>query len=89
MSVSSGVIINNRRGIHARPSSEVAKEALKYKSNISIFYNEKFANAKDVLQIIMLELFKDARVTITVEGSDEKEALNGVKHFLEKEYDYD
>jgi phosphocarrier protein HPr len=72
MSVSCNAIVRNERGIHARPSSVIAKEALKYKSNIMIHYNGKSASAKDVLQIIMLELFVGSVVMITAQGEDEK-----------------
>jgi phosphotransferase system HPr (HPr) family protein len=81
--------IKNERGIHARPSSEVAKEALKYKSKITITYNGKTANAKDVLQIIILELFRGTVIQLTTEGEDEKQAFDAIKALLEKEYKFD
>jgi phosphotransferase system HPr (HPr) family protein len=89
MSVSSEATINNSKGIHARPSSEIAREALKYKSTVTITYNNKSANAKDVLQLIMLELFQGTNVIITAEGDDEKEALENIKKYVEKIYEYD
>ena len=46
MSVSCYATVKNERGIHARPSSVIAKESLKFKSDITIQYNGKTANAK-------------------------------------------
>ena len=89
MSMTGSATINNERGIHARPSSEVAKEALKFKSKITITYNGKTANAKDVLQIIILELFRGTVVQLTTEGDDEKTAFEAIKTLLEKEYKFD
>lgn len=89
MSVSCKVIIKNERGIHARPSSEIAKEALKYKSDITITYEDKKASAKDVLQLIMLELFAGIEVEITAKGDDEKKALEAIKILVEKQYSFD
>jgi phosphotransferase system HPr (HPr) family protein len=89
MSVSGSATIVNERGIHARPSSEIAKEALKYKSKVTINYNGKTANAKDVLQIIILELFKGITVQLIVDGEDEQKAFDAVKQLLEKEYKFD
>ncbi|MCK4798224.1 MAG: HPr family phosphocarrier protein [Spirochaetes bacterium] len=86
MSISCIVTIKNERGIHARPSSDIAKEALKYKSDIKIVYDGKEATAKDVLQIIMLELFEGTTVQVVAEGEDEKAALNAVKTLLKKKY---
>jgi phosphocarrier protein HPr len=89
MSMIGNATIKNERGIHARPSSEVAKEALKYKSKITITYNGKTANAKDVLQIIILELFKGTTVSLSTDGEDEKPAFEAIKSLLEKEYKFD
>lgn len=89
MSVSGSITVKNERGIHARPSSEIAKEALKYKSKVIISYDGKSANAKDVLQIIILELFQGTTVLITADGEDEKEAFKAIKELVEKEYKFD
>jgi len=89
MSVSSHARVMNEKGIHARPSSEIAKEALRYKSDITIIYNGKTASAKDVLQLIMLELFQGTEVEIISDGEDEVEALNSVKELVEKTYSFD
>jgi len=89
MSKSGFAIIKSERGIHARPSSEIAREALKYKSNITITYKGKSANAKDVLQLIILELFKNEKVELIVSGPDESEAFEVIKNILEKEFKFD
>ncbi len=89
MSISGSVTVTNERGIHARPSSEIAKESLKYKSKIIISYDGKSADAKDVLQIIILELFKGNTVHLSADGEDEKDAFYGVKEFIEKKYEFD
>ena len=89
MSISCTATVSNDKGIHARPSSEIAKEALKYKSDILINYDGKTANAKDVLQLIMLELFKGTKVEIVAEGVDERKAIEAIKNYIEKEYEYD
>ncbi|HOJ64610.1 MAG TPA: HPr family phosphocarrier protein [Spirochaetota bacterium] len=81
--------VKNERGIHARPSGEIAKEALKYKSKISINFQGKTANAKDVIQLIILEMLKGAVVEIVAEGEDEEAAFNAIKELIEKEYIFD
>lgn len=89
MSVSCKATVKNVRGIHARPSSVIAKTALNYKSEIIILYNGKSANAKDVLQIIMLELFAGSVVTITAKGDDEKIAIENVKQAVEEKFNFE
>jgi phosphocarrier protein len=89
MSISCEATVKNSRGIHARPSSEIAKTALKYQSDITIKYEDRTANAKDVLQLIMLELFEGSNVIIEAEGEDEEDALEEIKKLVEKEYNFD
>ena len=89
MSVSCIAKVKNPKGIHARPSSEIARTALTFKSDIFIKFEDKKASAKDVLQIIMLELFEGSKVTIEANGKDEKEALRKIKKLVENEYQFD
>ncbi|MBQ3922285.1 MAG: HPr family phosphocarrier protein [Spirochaetales bacterium] len=87
--VTGKIVIKNERGIHARPSAEVAKEAIKYKSSITVDHEGNKGNAKEVLQLIVLELYKGETVTLTAEGEDEQAAFDAVKALLEKQYDFD
>jgi phosphocarrier protein len=87
--VSCKATVHNDRGIHARPSSEIAKEALKYKSKVTINFNGKTANAKDVLQIIILELFCNTTVDIIADGEDEAQALEAIRNLIENQYKFD
>lgn len=89
MSVSATAIIKNLKGIHARPSSIIALESSKYKSTITLEHSKQQANAKDILQILILQLFCGSIVNITADGDDEEEALQATKQLLEKEYNFD
>lgn len=87
--VSGSAIVKNDKGIHARPSSEISIESQKYSSQITLKYNGNVANSRDVLQIIILELFKGVEVEIEAEGEDEQAALDAIKAMIEKTFDYD
>lgn len=87
--VSGTAVVKNGKGIHARPSSEISIESQKYKSKITLKYNGNVANSRDVLQIIILELFSGVEVEVVAEGEDEQEALEAIKAMIEKHFDYD
>lgn len=87
--VSGFAIVKNDKGIHARPSSEISIESQKYKSQITLKYNGNVANSRDVLQIIILELFKGVELEIVAEGEDEQDALDAIKAMIENVFDYD
>ena len=46
------IIIENETGLHARPATEISKEAMKYKSDIKFVVNGKTLNAKSPLMIM-------------------------------------
>ena len=46
------IVIESETGIHARPATEISKEAMKYKSDIKFVVNGKTANAKSPLMIM-------------------------------------
>ena len=83
------VIINNKDGIHARPSAIIAQEAQKYKSKINISFDKRIADAKNILSLITLGMFQYAEVELVVEDEDENmlnEVFSVIKTLLEKEY---
>ena len=82
-------IVRNIRGIHARPSGEIANAAKNYESQVKIIHNGSVADAKNVLQIIILELGCDSQVTIEAKGNDADIALNKIKELVEHQYLYD
>ena len=46
------VMVKNQVGLHARPATEISKEAMKYKSDIKFVVNGKTLNAKSPLMIM-------------------------------------
>ena len=46
------VVINNETGLHARPATEIAKIAMKYKCDTNLIVNGKSINAKYPLMIM-------------------------------------
>jgi len=83
------VVVKNIRGIHARPSGEIANAAKNYESQIKIIHNDLVADAKNVLQIIILELGYNSQVTIEAKGNDADIAIDKIKELIEHEYSYD
>ncbi len=72
-------------GIHARPATMLVQTASRYDSEIALEYNEKSINLKSIMGVMSLGAGKNADVTITVEGSDEEEAIEALEETLIKE----
>lgn len=76
-------VIKDEVGIHARPASELVKEAKKYASAITISKGDKSAVATKLMAVMSLGVKCGEEITLTVEGEDEDTALEGMKAFME------
>lgn len=74
--------IINKLGLHARPSSKLAELCNQFSSNISILKDDKKISAKNMMDILMLALGYKSKITILIEGNDEKEAANEIKNLI-------
>ena len=77
------VTIPNEMGMHSRAAAQFVAYAYKYDSNISLIVDNKQANAKSILNIIMLGLKKGDEVLVRVEGGKEEEVLEDIVKYLE------
>ncbi|MBA2368972.1 MAG: HPr family phosphocarrier protein [Candidatus Protochlamydia sp.] len=71
-------IVGNDRGLHTRPSTELARCASSFKSKVFLRYQKHSANAKSLLGILMLAATKGANITIEAEGVDAEEAVQSI-----------
>lgn len=76
-------VIKDEVGIHARPASELVKEAKKYASVITIAKGDKSAAATKLMAVMSLGVKCGEEITVTVEGEDEETAFDGIKTFME------
>ena len=76
--------IVDEQGIHARPAGELVKLAKGYDSKVSVEKVGKSADAKKILGLMGLGVKKGEVITVTVEGTDEKQAAAAIEEFLRK-----
>ena len=76
-------VIKDEVGIHARPASELVKEAKKYSSTITITKDDKSAVATKLMAVMSLGVKCGEEITVTVEGEDEDTAVEKMKEYME------
>lgn len=76
--LTTSVKIINKLGLHARASAKLTQVANQFQSDVWIEKNGKKVNAKSIMGVMMLAANQGSDVTITTQGSDEKEALNSI-----------
>jgi len=79
----SSIVVRNKVGLHARPASLFVKEAKKYQSTITVKLNDKEANGKSILEILTLGAEQGARIEVTADGRDERQALDALRRVVE------
>ncbi len=70
--------INNKLGLHARPSAQLTQTAAKFQSDIWIAKNGRRVNAKSIMGVMMLAAGKGSIVVVDAEGPDEAAAIEAV-----------
>ncbi len=72
------LVILNDRGLHTRPSTELAKCASSFESEISLRYHQMKVDAKSLIDILMLAAPRGAKIEVEAEGLDAKEAIDAI-----------
>lgn len=80
------IVVNNDRGLHTRPSTEIVKCASAFRSDVKLIYKKKEVNAKSLLGILMLAASKGAKINIVAEGVDAEAAVNSLVDLASRKF---
>ena len=73
--VTQEITLKNEEGLHARPATEIAKNASKYSCDIKFEVKDKQYNAKSVIHIMSAGIKNNTQVKIICDGIDENQAI--------------
>ena len=76
--------ITNALGLHARSSAKLVRMASQFESHIEIIYGAQVANAKSILEIMLLAVSCGALITLKTEGPDEQDALEALSTLIQQ-----
>jgi phosphocarrier protein len=84
------LIVENESGIHARPSAAVVNCLSQYESEVKFETSRGKADARSIMEILMLRISQNDEVKVIANGSDEEQAVNALdelfrNHFGTKE----
>ena len=72
-------------GLEARPIAVLVQVASQYDSSVYLQIDNKKVNAKSIMGMMSLGLNAGENVTVSVDGADEKEALESIEKYLSGE----
>lgn len=84
--VSRSVEIVNRRGLHARASARLAREAGDFQSIIMVCKHDSCVTATSIMGLMMLGAAKGDTIRISAQGPDQDDALKQVSALVESRF---
>ena len=79
----------NKLGLHARAAAKLVFIANKFVSDITLVKDDKQADARSIMKILMLSASKDSIININIEGKDEIQAMNSIEKLFQNKFDED
>jgi phosphocarrier protein HPr len=74
--------VTNSTGLHARPTSEIVRCAMRFKSAITLEANGKSCSAISIMDIMTADIRTGAELVVTAQGPDAENALNAIERCL-------
>ena len=79
--------IRNKLGIHLRPAEKIAQTANGFASEVGLRNGTCRVNGKSILGMLALEAGFGCRLHVTVDGPDEREAMEAIRALVESGFD--
>lgn len=77
------VVLTNKMGLHARPSTQIATTASRFVSDVRVTKDDVVADAKSVLELLMLAAECGSELVISAEGDDAAQVVAALKSLIE------
>jgi phosphotransferase system HPr (HPr) family protein len=88
MSVLEGTVeVRNRLGLHLRAATKLAETARRFRSKVTIVAKDGQADARSVINLMMLVAALGARLKVRAEGEDARAALDAVQELFKDRFD--
>jgi phosphocarrier protein NPr len=85
--VSTELTIINKLGLHARAASKLAQLCQKFSAKITLFLEDKEADANSIMAIMLLAGGQGKRVKVTAQGVDAPAALSAISKLISDKFD--
>lgn len=76
------ITIVNKLGLHARAAAKLVNAASRFRSEVRLRREQREANAKSIMGVMMLAAAKGTEMVLEVEGPDEEEAFKTMKELI-------
>ena len=85
--ISKEITIQNRLGLHARPSAMFVKVCSRFKCEIWVEKDGEQVNGKSIMGLMMLAAGLGSKLRVTCEGADADKALQEIEAVIQRKFD--
>ena len=79
--------ILNNLGLHARAAAKVVSTANKYESKIMFVKDDKNADARSIMKLLMLSASKGSCISVKIDGVDQNDAMSSIEKLFKNKFD--
>lgn len=79
--------VRNSEGLHFRPIMRLVDMASQYAAAITIHGNERQADARSPMELLMLVATSGTKLKIIADGTDERDAVEALVRLIESGFD--
>lgn len=72
------ILIINKLGLHARAAAKLVQFSSQFDAEISLKKGAESADAKSIMEVLMLAGTKDTQLVLIAEGNDEESAVDEI-----------
>jgi len=84
--IKQNVLIQNRKGLHARASAQVVTIAESFEATTYIRYQDMRASAQSIMGLLMLGAGEGSLVVVEGEGRDAEQAVSSLVSLIQNKF---
>ena len=84
--ISKNFVLNNKYGLHARPSSLFVKTASQYESEFKVSKEGIISNGKSIMDLMILAAAPGDQLTVEIDGEDAQQAMNAIEALFNNKF---
>ena len=81
------VVLVNKHGLHARPSTMIVGVANSFRSRVTIRVDGRSADGKSIMEVMMLASPRGTRLVLEAEGDDADAVIAALKDLIGRGFD--
>ena len=86
--ITTNVVVRWREGLHLRRAARLVQLARRFESSVRLKVGERVADARSIINVLMLSASLGTNLIVEIEGNDEVEAVQAVESlFMKSEVD--